>query len=81
MGMFDQLKDAAGKAADMLKSACPSELPQTPPARRAAVSDRINVMLQAVRTVRTALDELYGSLSDEQKAQFNMIGQARVTSR
>lgn len=68
------LEDAAGKAADTLKSACPSELPVTPPARLAAVSDRINAMLAAVRTVRTALDAFYGSLSDEQKARFNTIG-------
>ncbi len=73
------LKDAATKAADMLKSACPSELPTTPPARLAAVSDRINAMLQAVRTVRTALNEFYGSLSDEQKARFNVIGQGRAS--
>jgi hypothetical protein len=36
-------------------------------------------MLQAVHTVRTALDDFYGSLSDEQKAQFNTIGQARAS--
>jgi hypothetical protein len=28
--------------------------------------------------VRTAADAFYGSLSDEQKAQFNTIGQARA---
>lgn len=73
------LKDAATKAADILKSACPSELPLTPPTRLAAVSDRVNAMLQAVRTVHTALDKFYGSLSDEQKAQFNVIGQGRAS--
>jgi hypothetical protein len=60
-----RLKDAAATAADKLKSTCLSELPTTPPARLAAVSDRINAMLQAVRTVRTALNEFYGSLGDE----------------
>ncbi len=74
-----RLKDAAATAADMLKSTCPSELPATPSARLAAVSDRINAMLHAVRTVRAALNEFYGSLSDEQKAQFNTIGQARAS--
>jgi hypothetical protein len=74
-----RLKDAASKAADMLKSACPSELPLTPPARLAAVSDRINAMLQAVRTVRAALNDFYGLLTDEQKAQFNGVGQARAS--
>ena len=30
-------------------------------------------VLSAVRLVRTALDDFYGSLRDEQKAQFNGI--------
>ena len=34
-------------------------------------------MLTAVKSVRTALDDLYGDLSDVQKAQFNKIGQSR----
>jgi hypothetical protein len=34
-------------------------------------------MLTAVKSVRTALDDLYGDLSDEQKGQFNKIGQSR----
>ncbi len=70
-----ELKDAATKAADILKSACPSELPLTPPERLGTVRDRVNAMLQAVRTVHTALNKFYGSLSDEQKARFNVIGQ------
>ena len=35
-------------------------------------------MLQAVKTVRTALDDLYAKLSDEQKAQFEAIGPRRT---
>jgi hypothetical protein len=31
-------------------------------------------MLQAVHTVRPALNDLYSSLSDDQKARFNAIG-------
>ena len=38
-------------------------------------------MLQAVKTVRAALDDFYASLSDEQKAQFNVIGQPRAARR
>jgi hypothetical protein len=34
-------------------------------------------MLQAVKTVRAALDDFYGKLSDEQKAQFEAIGPGR----
>jgi hypothetical protein len=34
-------------------------------------------MLRAVKTVRAALDDFYGKLSDEQKAQFEAIGPGR----
>jgi hypothetical protein len=72
------LQNAATQAAERLASSCPSELPTTPPARLAAVSKRLDVMLQAVKSVRVALDNFYGDLSDEQKAQFNRIGQSRT---
>jgi hypothetical protein len=35
-------------------------------------------MHQAVNLVSTALEEFYGTLSDEQKAQFEAIGQKRT---
>jgi hypothetical protein len=68
------LHDATRKAVDMLKASCPTTEPITPPARLEAVGKRLDVMLQAVKTVRTALDDLYAKLSDEQKAQFEAIG-------
>jgi hypothetical protein len=37
-------------------------------------------MLQAVEIVRAALDDLYGELTDEQKAQFEAIGPGRMAS-
>ena len=75
------LQSAAAQAADQLAASCPSELPTTPPARLAAVSKRLEVMLGAVKNVRGALDNLYGDLSDEQKAQFNVIGRSRTAQR
>jgi hypothetical protein len=74
------LQDASAKAADMLKAACQPDAAVTPPARLVAVGKRLDVMLQAVKTVRTALDDFYGTLSDEQKAQFEAIGPRRTTS-
>ena len=35
---------------------------------------RLDAMLQAVRTVRPALEKFYLSLNDEQKARFNALG-------
>jgi LTXXQ motif family protein len=73
------LQDASAKAADLVKNSCQSDDALTPPARLAAVGKRLDVMLQAVKTVRTALDDFYGKLSDEQKAQFEAIGPGRMT--
>jgi hypothetical protein len=71
------LENAAAQAAAQLAASCPADLPATPPARLAAISQRLGVMLAAVKSVRSALDDLYAGLTDEQKAQFNQIGQGR----
>jgi hypothetical protein len=75
------LQDATAKAADMLKTSCQAKNEAiTPPARLEAARKRLDVMLEAVKTVRTPLDDFYGRLSDEQKAQFEAIGQRRSAS-
>jgi LTXXQ motif family protein len=71
------LQDAATKAADILKSSCAAADARTPPARLAAVQTRLDAMLQAIGTVRPALDSFYNSLNDEQKAAFDAIGPER----
>jgi hypothetical protein len=72
------LRDASAKAVEMLKTACPAADAVTPPARLAAVGKRLDTMLQAVKLVRSALDDFYATLSDEQKAQFEAIGPQRT---
>ena len=74
------LKDASAKAADMLKASCAPDDALSPPARLAAVGKRLDTMLQAVETVKAALDDLYQDLTDEQKAQFEAIGPGRSAS-
>lgn len=76
---LQDLQNAAAKASDMLKASCQSENAATPPARLAAVGKRLTTMLEAVNTVRTPLDTFYGSLSDEQKANFDAIGPKRAS--
>jgi hypothetical protein len=71
--LLGKLKDANAQAADLLKASCPAEPPATPPARLAATAGRLDAMLHAVQLVRQALNDFYGSLTDEQKAQFNGI--------
>jgi hypothetical protein len=68
------LQDAADKAGDMLKISCQPDNDLTPPARLTAAGKRLDTMLQAVKTVSAALTDFYGTLTDEQKAQFEAIG-------
>jgi len=77
---LDSLKDASARAADMLKGTCEPNETLTPPARLSAAGKRLDAMLQAVETVKASLDDLYGELSDEQKAQFESIGPTRNVS-
>jgi hypothetical protein len=72
---LEALQSAAGRAADILKTACPSELPATPPGRLQAIGDRLQAQLKAVQTVEAPLKDFYDSLNDEQKARFNNLGQ------
>jgi LTXXQ motif family protein len=74
------LQDASAKAADMLKTSCQAGDAITPPARLAAIGKRLDAMLGAIKLVRSALDDFYGKLSDEQKAQFEAIGPQRTAS-
>jgi hypothetical protein len=64
----------------MLKTSCQADDAITPPARLAAVGKRLDTMLQAVKLLRSALEDFYGTLSDEQKAQFEAIGPQRTAS-
>jgi hypothetical protein len=74
--LLDAVRDAAKQAAGVFKASCPSEdaFPLTPPGRLRAMMARLDATLQAVGTVRPALEAFYDSLSDEQKERFNEIG-------
>lgn len=72
------LQDANGMAMGSL-SVPPPDDTTTPPARLDAVEGRLNALQQAVYVVNVALGEFYATLSDEQKAQFEAIGQKRTT--
>ena len=67
------LQDAATKADDAILASCPSQSPLTPPGRLDAVRARLQAMLSGIDTVRPALQDFYGSLSDEQKARFDAL--------
>jgi hypothetical protein len=71
------LQDANAKAVDILNAQCEPKDATTPPARLDAVEGRLETMQQAVSLVSAALEDFYATLSDEQKAQFEAIGQKR----
>jgi LTXXQ motif family protein len=72
---LDALNGATGKARDFLKANCPAGEPSlTPPGRIAAMEQRLKTMLDAIKIVQPALESFYGSLTDEQKARFNLLG-------
>ena len=72
------LQDANARAVDILTTECQPKDAITPPARLDAVDGRLAAMQQAVYLVSAALEGFYATLSDEQKAQFEAIGQKRT---
>ena len=78
--LLDALGDATAKAVATLQAACPNETPLTPPGRLEAMQNRLQAMIDAAETVKPALDAFYASLSSEQKARFNRIGQQLAKS-
>jgi hypothetical protein len=76
--LLDALQGASAKARSILDASCANAMPITPPARLSAIEQRLQTALVAIGTVRGPLNEFYGSLSDQQKARFNMIGRSGV---
>jgi chemotaxis protein histidine kinase CheA len=74
--LLNDVRSAGQKAAGGFKASCPSEnaFPLTPPGRLNAMLARLDATLEAIDTVKPALEKFYDSLSDEQKERFNQIG-------
>jgi hypothetical protein len=72
---LDRLRGATEKAVQELQAACPDSVPLTPVGRLEAMEKRIEALIQAAKLVQPALDEFYATLSSEQKARFNALGQ------
>jgi hypothetical protein len=72
---LDRLREVTEKAVQELQAACPDDVPLTPVGRLEAMEKRLEAMLQAAKLVQPALDEFYATLTSEQKARFNALGQ------
>ncbi len=68
---FDEFKSASIKSAEAMRDACLTKIPDTIVGRTEAIEKRIDTMLQAVHTIRPALEAFYAALSDEQKRQLD----------
>ena len=68
---FEEFKAASIKSAEAMRDACQADVPETIIGRTEAMEKRMDAMLQAIRTVRPALEALYATLSDEQKARVD----------
>jgi hypothetical protein len=77
---LDALHVATEKAVTIMQAACPDETPLTPTGRLDAMQKRLQAMIDAANTVKPALTSFYASLSSEQKARFNRIGQQLAQS-
>jgi hypothetical protein len=64
----------ASRSEEMNRAACPSEVPATQPGRLEAVVNRLQAMLQAVETIRLALADCYGALSDDDGRATSSFG-------
>ena len=70
----DALRSAVERAAQVLRAACPADLPADPPERLALIRQRLAAMIRAIDLVQPALEALYDLLSEAQKARFNSVG-------
>ena len=74
------LKTAEENAEKTLAASCATQTPATAEGRLDVVNARLQAMVQASDAVRGPLNDFYSSLSDEQKAAFNALGQNRNAS-
>jgi LTXXQ motif family protein len=77
---FDALKSTSVSAASALQASCPATTPANPVDRIDAVEKRLDVMVRAAQSVGPALDAFYATLSDDQKARFNVPQSAANTA-
>jgi hypothetical protein len=76
LGALQRMSVLAGNTVNF---ACQPDENLTPPDRLATAETRIDAMLDAIKQVAPALEDFLGSLSDEQKVQFESLGSRRTS--
>jgi hypothetical protein len=77
--LLDRLSRISMSAKNTLNFNCQPDDNLSPPDRLATADTRLDAMLDAIRQLRPALDDFYGSLSDEQKSELETIGAKRTS--
>jgi hypothetical protein len=73
------LQRASMRASNTVNFDCQPDESLGPEDRLATAATRIDAMLDAIKQVQPALDDFLGSLSNEQRAQFETIGAKRTS--
>jgi hypothetical protein len=80
-GVLEHLRNDAGKQAEVLRAACPRDIPSDPVAQLKMSKSTAEAVLAAVNTVSPLVEEFYTTFSDEQKARLMAFGmRANVTN-
>jgi hypothetical protein len=67
------LTETSTKMSMMMMGACPQKPAETPQDRLNVALDWLDNMLFATANVAVAVDDFYGSLSDEQKSKLDSL--------
>ena len=75
--LLDDVQTASAKAAESIAATCPAEFPSGANARLAFMEKRMESMLEAIHTVRPALDAFYAALDADQKTRLDELDMRR----
>jgi len=76
--LLDDLRKGSVEAAQLIRSACPTEAASTPSGRLAVMQQRLEAMKSAIAHIRTPFEKFYESLDDDQKAEIAAINDQRA---
>ena len=74
---LNDLQSASSKAIATMATACKAEMPTTTKAGLEMMDNRLEVMSQAVKTLRPAFDAFYASLDRQQQQHLDVFGPRR----
>jgi hypothetical protein len=71
---LNDLQSASSKAIATMSTACKTEAPTTTKAALEMMDNRLEIMSQAVKTLRPAFDAFYASLDSKQQQRLDVFG-------